>query len=98
MRALELESKLLLRGFRTIVETRTIHADDLERLVAQVVRLLGVERENLKRDLGIGYHDGGNHFGAGLYCSGAAMVAVGSPVSAGGVNGDDRLGETIELF
>src|SRR6202030_3039911 len=48
VRALELESEILLRGFGTIIETRAIHPDDLESLVAQVVRLLGVERENLK--------------------------------------------------
>src|SRR5580692_549286 len=48
VRALELESEILLGGFGTIVETRTIHPDDFERLVAQIVRLLGVERENLK--------------------------------------------------
>ena len=98
VRAFELEGEVLLGGFGTLLDPRAIHPDDLERLVAQVVRLLGVERENLKRDLGIGYHDRGDHFGAGLHRSGAAMVAVGSPVGAGGVNGDDRLGETIELL
>src|SRR5208283_3383184 len=79
MRALEFEGEVLLGGFGPLLEARAIHTDDLERLVAQVVRFLGVERQNLKGDLGIRNHDRRNRLGAGLHGGSAAMVAVGRP-------------------
>ena len=98
VRALELECEVLLGGLGLILETSAIHPYYFERLVAQVVRFLGIQRKDLKCDLGFGNHDRGNHFGAGLYRGGAAMVSIGRPICVGGAHHDDRLGEAIDLF
>ena len=52
-----------------------------ERLLAQVVRLLGVERENLERDAGIGDEQRDHRAVPELLQRLQTMVAVGRPVA-----------------
>src|SRR5690606_38630373 len=54
VRRLELEGEVLLAGLRRFLGEDAVHADHLERLLLQVVRLLGVEREDLEGDLRVG--------------------------------------------
>src|SRR6266850_1315471 len=98
MRALEIECEILLGGPGPLFEARAIHAYYLERLVAQIVRFLGGQREDLKRDFRFRNHNRGNHFGARLYRGGAAMVSIWSPVQVSGAHNHDWLGEAIDLF
>ena len=54
----------------------------LERALAEVVRLLGVEEQDAVRDLGLGHHDGHRRAGAERAHRRQAVVAVRGPVSA----------------
>jgi hypothetical protein len=51
---LELEGVVLFPAVRLVGGEAAIHADDLERLLLEVVRLLRVEGEDLEGDLGSG--------------------------------------------
>ncbi len=59
-------------------------ADHLQRPLAQVVRLLGVEQQDPVGDLDIGHHDGDDGAGAESPERGQAVVAVGGPVRVQG--------------
>ena len=98
MGALEFEGEVFFDRARRRLQPRAVHPDDFQRLVLEVVRLFGVERENLVGDLGLRDHDRRNRFGAELGGGGAAMVAVGSPVAAVRAHHDHRLGEAAELL
>ena len=54
----------------------------LERALAEVVGLLGVEQQDAVRHLGLGHHDGDGGVGAEGAHRGEAVVAVGRPVVA----------------
>src|SRR6185503_2317507 len=58
-RLLELEGVVGLSAC-TAPGQRPCHPDRLERLLFHVVRLLGVERENLERDVGLRYEQAGD--------------------------------------
>src|SRR6185295_19119619 len=63
---LELKRVVVLPGVRLLFGEAPIHADHLEGLFLEVVRLLRVEREDLERDLRLGNEDGGDHLGLEL--------------------------------
>src|SRR5207302_8034716 len=94
-RLLELERVALLRVVGHLGE-RARHADRLERLLAQVVRLLGVERENLEGDLRIGHDERGDRADAELLQRLQTMVAVWRQVLAVVADGDDRIEEAAD--
>ena len=98
MRALELEGVVFLGAARVLFHSRAVHPDDLERLVAQVVLLFGVERQDLEGDIGLGNHDRRDQFGFGFFGGGAAMIPIGSVVDSSGTHRDNRLGEAVEFF
>src|SRR2546426_9035983 len=54
VRGLELEGPVLLGGGRLLGLGAAVHADDLERLLLEVVRLLRVERQHLEGHVGLG--------------------------------------------
>src|SRR5437867_12078084 len=58
---LELERVVLLAGVGLLLDQAAIHADDLEGFLLEVVRLLGVERQDLEGYLGLGDEDGRDH-------------------------------------
>ncbi len=74
------------------------HADHLERLLAQVVRLLRVEREDAVGELGLGDQERDDGLAAQLLERVQAVVAVGRPVGAVfAAHGDDRVEEAADL-
>ena len=80
---LELEGIVLLAGGRLLVDQPAIHADDLEGLLLEVVRLLGVEREDLEGDLRLRDQDRGDHLGLELAQDDSTVIAVRGPVDPG---------------
>src|SRR5207244_9995806 len=94
-RLLELERVALLRVVGHLGE-RARHADGLERLLAQVVRLLGVERETLEGDLRVGHDERGDRADAELLQRLQTMVAVWRQVLAVVADGDDRIEEAAD--
>src|SRR6266446_2318166 len=56
-RSLEVESELGFGALRVLVQQAPVYADHLERLLAQVVRLFGVEGEDLPGDFALGHDE-----------------------------------------
>src|SRR5436190_10079146 len=83
MGGLELKRPVLFGRRRLLALGAAVHADDLERLLLEVVRLLGVEREHLKRHVGLGHEDGGDDVGLQLVERDAPVIAVRRPVDPG---------------
>src|SRR5437870_5170194 len=83
VRRLELERPLLLGARRLTLGEAPVHADDLERLLLEVVGLLDVEREDLVAHVGLHDEDRRNVSGLELGQHGAAMIPVRRPVHAG---------------
>src|SRR5947199_4673700 len=99
VRGLELERPLLLGGLPLFLGEGAVHADDLERLLLEVVRLLDVEREDLENHLGLHDDNGRNEVRFQLVEDGAPVVAVGRPVDSGARRDDhDRIDEPIEAL
>src|SRR6185436_5777569 len=94
---LEFERSLHLAARRAAARERARHPNRLERLLLQVVRLLGVEREDLKGDLGIGHEQRDDRPDAELLQRLQAVVAVGRPVLVLVTNRDDRIEEQSDL-
>src|SRR5262249_15932285 len=87
-----------------VVEARELarHADDFERLLAQVVRLLGIEREDLIRGGLLRHEDRRDAFGAERAHRREAVMAVGRPVERAvfgflRAHGDDRIEKAPQL-
>src|SRR5436309_1997408 len=76
VRGLELEGPVLLGGRGLLGLRAAVHADDLERLLLEVVRLLGVERQHLEGHVGLRHQDGGHDVGLQLVERDAPMIAV----------------------
>src|SRR5213594_2397145 len=83
VRRLELERPLFLGARRLTLGEAPVHADDLERLLLEVVGLLDVEREDLVAHVGLHDEDRRNVSGLELGQHGAAMIPVRRPVHAG---------------
>ena len=96
---LELKRVVVLPASRLFSGEAPVHADHLEGLFLEVVRLLRVEREDLERDLGLGHEDGGDHLGLELGEHGAPVIAVRRPVETrAGRHHDDRIDEAVDLL
>ena len=99
VRRLELKRVVVLPRLRLFLGEAAVHADHLEGLFLEVVRLLRIEREDLERDLGLGDEDGGDHLGLELGEHRAPVVAVRRPVEARpGRHHDDRIDEAVDLL
>src|SRR5439155_23817128 len=82
VRGLELQRPIVLGGRRLLLGQRAIHPDDLQRLLLQVVRLLGVEGQHLEGHLLLGHEDGGDVVGLQLVERRPPVIAVRRPVHA----------------
>ena len=89
-------SLLVLRRLRA--GQRAGHADRLERLLAQVVRLLGVQREDLERDLRVRHEERDDGADAELLQRLQPVVAVRRPVLVLVADRDDRIQEEADLL
>ena len=95
---LELDRELPLRA---IVERRERLGEphDLERPLAQVVRLLGVEQQDAMRHLGLGHDEGHDRPRAKRAHRTEPVVAVRRPIdAAAGGHSDDGIEEAVELI
>ena len=93
---LELDGEFLLRS---IVEGRQCFGQthDLERALAEVVCLLGVQEENTVRDFGLGYDERDDRLRTQLTEGTEAVVTVRRPVlSVASGDGDDWIQKSIE--
>src|SRR5436190_8930911 len=96
---LELEGVVFLPARGLVGHETAVHADDLERLLLEVVGLLGVEGQDLEGDLVLGDENGGDHLRLQLLEDRAPVVAVGRPVETGlGRHHDDGVHEAVDLL
>src|SRR5882724_11047367 len=99
VRRFELKRPRLLGGLGLLLHERPVHADDLERLLLEVVRLLDVERENLEDHRRLDDQDDRDEVGLELVEDRAPVVAVRRPVdSRPGRDHDDRVHEPVEAL
>src|SRR5207249_1321194 len=99
VRRLELERPLFLGARRLTLGEAPVHADDLERLLLEVVGLLDVEREDLVAHVGLHDEDRRNVSGLELGQHGAAMIPVRRPIHAGlRRQRDHGIDEPVELL
>src|SRR2546425_4496324 len=105
---LELRLPALLGARGLVLRERPVHADDLERFLLEVVRLLDVEGEDLEDHRGLDDEDRRHGVGPELVEHRATVVPVGRPVHAGlrrdhhdrvheAVEPLDRLGQTLDV-
>ncbi len=69
-----------------------------KRLLFEVVRLLGVQREDLEGDIGIGNEERDDGLGAQLAQRLKPVIPVRGPVPVALTNHDDRIEEAAEGF
>src|SRR2546428_607420 len=105
---LELGLPALLGARGLVLRERPVHADDLERFLLEVVRLLDVEGEDLEDHRGLDDEDRRHGVGPKLVEHRATVVPVGRPVHAGlrrdhhdrvheAVEPLDRLGQALDV-
>ena len=90
-RLLELEGKARLGLRSALFRERARHPDRLERLLAQVVRLLGVQREDLEGDRRIGHEQRDDRPDAELLERLQPVVPVGREVAVVTTDRDNRI-------
>src|SRR6266566_7485900 len=90
-RLLELQRELALLAGPVEPGEVAVHAHDLERLLAQVVRLLDVQREDLVRHLALGHHQRQDGLRAELLERGEPVAAVGRAEALRVAHRDDRV-------
>src|SRR5437867_2265072 len=90
-----LEARRVLRLFRArrLLRERARHANDLERAIAQVVRLLGVEREDPVRERRVIRQQSGDRAQPELPRGREAMASVRGPEAVGARDRDDWVQE-----
>ena len=99
-RLLELELEIALAAglVMLVIRERAEHADRFERLLFEVVRLLGIEGENLERDVGFGDDERDHRSGAELPHRLQPVIPVRSPIAVTVAHGDDWIEEPAELL
>ncbi len=93
---IELERELALDALAALVGQRAQHSYRLERLLLEIVSLLGVERENLERDFGVGHHQRDDGLRSELAHRLQPMVPVRRPVTVVTPDADNRIEKAPE--
>jgi hypothetical protein len=99
VRRLELVGVVLLALPGLRLRQPAVHADDLQRLLLEVVGLLRVEGEDLEGHLRLQEEQGGHRLRLELLQDLEAVMAVGRPVDPGlRRDDDDRVHEPVDLL